>query len=86
MNNDEITKEQAAQMAKVIGRSLGCLFRLRKRMADVGFPQDDPLFKLVDSAYDATHRLWVDLHYRSCGIKDMTGRPEATIKDQLGPK
>jgi hypothetical protein len=52
--------------------SLNYLFRLRERMGKTGFPPGDPLFKLVDQAYDSMHRLFIDLHYLSCvGV----GRP-----------
>jgi hypothetical protein len=48
------------------------LIRLQTRMEKVGFPPDDRLYKLVANAYDAAHRLSVEIHYLSCkGV----GRP-----------
>jgi hypothetical protein len=42
-------------------------------MRVVGFPHDDLLLKKVDAAYDAMHRLSVELHYMTC---DGVGRPD----------
>jgi hypothetical protein len=42
-------------------------------MEKAGFKPDDPVYQLVFKAYDAMHRLSVELHYRSC--KSGVGRP-----------
>jgi hypothetical protein len=34
-----------------------------------GFKPSDLLFQKVAAAYDAVFRLWIDLHYMSCGVK-----------------
>jgi hypothetical protein len=68
-----LTREQAAAVAKSVGLMLGYLVRLRERMGKVGFLPGDPLYQLVRKAEDALHRLSVELHYRSCGSG--TGRP-----------
>ncbi len=41
------------------------LLRLRDRMAKVVAP-NDPLLAMVREAYDAMHRLYVEMHYRLC--------------------
>ena len=35
-------------------------------MEEAGFPHDDALYLKVCAAYDAMHRLSVDVHYLSC--------------------
>jgi hypothetical protein len=57
---------QAEKIGRAIHPALGYLYRLRRRMEQTLDPKD-PLFLLVCQAYDAMHRLSVDLHYRSCG-------------------
>ncbi len=66
MNADDLTPEQAGILSRGLFRGLNFLVRLKTRMEKSGFPPNDPLYQLVAKAYDATHRLSVDLHYRSC--------------------
>jgi hypothetical protein len=72
MDRDSVTKDQAKKINASVQPSLNYLFRLRERMTKAGFLPGDPLFKLVDRAYDSVHRLFVELHYLSC---DGVGRP-----------
>ena len=65
-----LTREQAAAVAKSVGPMLGYLDRLRQRMEKVGFLPGDPLYVLVREAEDKIHHLSVELHYRSCGSFD----------------
>ena len=67
MNSSSITREQAEKLSAAIREHLGYLVRLRTRMELRGFPSDDPLYLLVCRAFDAVHRLSVELHYMSCG-------------------
>jgi hypothetical protein len=66
MNSSDLTPEQAAVVAEQVRRSLRYLTTLRERMERQHFPPHDELLRLVIRAEDAIHRLWVDLHYRSC--------------------
>ena len=68
MDRTTLTRDQAQAVSQVIRVQLGYLFKLRERMRAAGFPHDDPLLAKVDAAYDAVHRLSVDLHYLSCGM------------------
>jgi len=43
------------------------LRRLLERMYVRGFDRDDEIFQAARAALDAIDRLWVMLHYRSCG-------------------
>jgi len=45
---------------------LAYLRRLWLRMEKRSFPKDDGLFRAMSNAYDATHSLWITLHYMSC--------------------
>ena len=73
MDRTTITRNDAKAVSEVIRKNLGYLSRLRERMRVVGFPHDDLLLKKVDAAYDAMHRLSVELHYMTC---DGVGRPD----------
>ncbi len=66
MNRDDLTHEQAGKLRDVIGPQMCYLFRLRERMTKTGFLPDDKLYYLVDKAYDAMHKLFIELHYMSC--------------------
>ncbi len=73
MNADDLTTDQAKEINAALYGSLNYLCRLRERMEKKGFKPDDPLFVLVEKAYDAMRRLTGDLHYRSCSSG--VGRP-----------
>ena len=66
---------QIERIHQTIGPALGYLYRLRRRTEQTLNPKD-PLFLLVCQAYDAMHRLSVDLHYRLCE-KGVGPRPES---------
>jgi hypothetical protein len=68
VNRNDVTKEQAAAIGKALFRTTGYLSRLRRRMVQVGFPPDDPLFRLVERAFDVLQHLGVEVHYLSCGV------------------
>jgi hypothetical protein len=81
MDRNSLTKDQAKKINASVQANLAYLFRLRERMVKAGFPPADPLFLLVERAYDSMHRLFVELHYLSC---DGAGRP--SDKNQSKPK
>ena len=66
MDRTALKKSQAKTVSEALFPGMNYLFRLRERMEKVGFPQDDKLFKMVCAAYDAMHRLSVEVHYLSC--------------------
>jgi len=72
MTSDQLTKAQAKTIRDALFPGFNYLFRLRQRMEKAGFPPDDKLYQLVCNAYDAAHRLNVEVHYLSC---DGVGRP-----------
>ena len=76
MNKSDITPDQAKQLADAVCRQKAYLYRLRERMEKRGFTPSDPLYQRVAAAYDAVFRLWVELHYMSCGVKNPGGREE----------
>ena len=69
MNCSDVTREQAAKICKALFPTTSYLSRLRRRMAQVGFPPNDSLFVLGDRAFDALQHLGVEVHYVSCGVK-----------------
>lgn len=73
MDRDSVKKSQATTINKALFPKLNYLYRLRKRMEEVGFPHDDKLYLLVCKAYDAMYALNVETHYLSC---DGVGRPK----------
>ena len=72
MDRQTLKRWQAAKLHRTLQPTLGYLYRLRERMQKVGFLPNDPLFLRVCQAYDAVHRLSIELHYLSC---DGTGKP-----------
>lgn len=61
----EIKRWQAKTLCAGLRPGLRYLHRLKERAAKA-FRPDDPLVQLSEKAFDAVHRLWVALHYRSC--------------------
>jgi hypothetical protein len=72
---DRLTRPQVEALRDAIHERLGWMIRVRERMDKTGFNPTDELYPLIKAAEDALHRLWVRLHYRSCGHG--TGRPPA---------
>lgn len=76
MDRTDVKKSQAKVISEALFPNVNYLYRLKTRMEKVGFPHDDKLYQLVSNAYDAMHRLSVEVHYLSC---DGVGR--ATPKE-----
>jgi len=72
MTSYQLTKSQAKTIRDSLFPGFNYPFRLRQRMEKAEFPPGDKLFQLVCEAYDAAHRLNVEVHYLSC---DGVGRP-----------
>jgi hypothetical protein len=83
MDRNSITKDQAKTLNAAIQPKLAYLYRLRERMTKAKFPPDDKLYCLVERAYDAMHRLFIELHYLSC---DGVGRPSGTAPAEENKK
>jgi hypothetical protein len=66
MDSSSLRRWQTAKLLDHIEPTLGYLSRLRARMQKVGFIPSDPLYQLVDRAYDAVHELRIKLHYLTC--------------------
>jgi hypothetical protein len=62
-----ITRAEAGALAQPVRKRVGFLVTLRQRMERTGRTAD-PAFRLVRAAEDGLRSLWVELHYRSCGI------------------
>lgn len=63
----ELTTEQAKQVAARVHDEVGYLNRLIRRMELRNMRIDDPVYLETLAARDAVHKLWVHLHYYSCG-------------------
>jgi hypothetical protein len=72
MTRKDVTKEQATKLSKALYPATNYLSRLRRRMVQRQFPPKDPLFLLVDAAYEVILRLGHHVHYLSC---DGVGEP-----------
>ncbi|HZZ79866.1 MAG TPA: hypothetical protein VFE62_15210 [Gemmataceae bacterium] len=68
MTSDDIIKDKAKPLAETVCRQKEYLYRLKTRLAAVGIPHDDKLAEKVEAAYKAIFELWLNLHYRSCGM------------------
>jgi len=78
MDSKDLTPAQAAVINKALFHHLNYLCRLKARMEKRGFPLSDPLYQKVAAAYDAAHRLFIELHYLSCtsGVGLSPRKPE----------
>ena len=72
MDRESVKKSQVATINKALLPRLKYFLRLRKRMEQVGFPQDDKLYLVVSKVYDAVYALHMETHYFSC---DGVGNP-----------
>ncbi len=61
----ELEPWQAGRIHEALFPGVNYLLRLRDRMGKVAMP-NDPLLEMVREAYEATWRLYVEMHYRSC--------------------
>ena len=84
MNRSDVTKEQAKKLSQGLYPVQNYLYRLRRRMEQVGSPLTDPLFRLVDAAYDAVHRLRIHVHYTTCdGVGEQPRRAGGETKGKV---
>lgn len=66
MDGEHLEPWQASRIRDALFPGINYLARLRRRMEEVGFVAEDPLFRLVNKVYEALHELYNELHYRSC--------------------
>ena len=67
MDSSDLKTWQAERIHKRLVPTLGYLHTLRTRMDQRGFPgEQDKLYRLVQTAYDALHALSIETHYMSC--------------------
>jgi hypothetical protein len=66
MDEHDLTPAQAKELAERIRPMLAYLYALKRRIDERHFPPGDQLRRRVERAYDELHRLWIDLHYKSC--------------------
>lgn len=70
MNSDDLKPQQSETIKDELDPRMRYLQRLETRMYARGWDRDDETFRLLLAANSADHRLWVQLHYRSCGRKN----------------
>ncbi len=73
MNSSDLQPWQAQAIHAAVRPALAYLHRLRERMNRRGFPDNDPLYRLICRAYNSLHALFVETDYLSC--KGGVGRP-----------
>jgi len=66
MDSSKLSNTQARQLRDALYPHCNYLFRLRRRMEQLGFTHSDPLYAAVCKAYNAMHELNVEIHYLSC--------------------
>jgi hypothetical protein len=73
MKWSDLTRAQLEQLLQRAEADLQYYARLKARMKEQGFSDDDKLWQLVDAAHDRLQQLRMWLHYRvDEGIKGMT--------------
>ena len=82
MNRESLQPWQADRLFQTLYPGMNYLSRLKRRMEQVGFLPDDPLYRHVAAAYDAMLSLRVELHYLSC--RSDVGKVHARRTASLG--
>src|SRR3954447_17801180 len=67
MQADDLTREQAAALKNKLRPMLAYLGKLKRRMVQRGFFNEDPLLAAVVKAENELHALHCQVHYLSCG-------------------
>lgn len=69
MDSDDLTAEQLERIHEVLGGFMNYLVRLKLRMEENSFPDDDRLFRCVKDTHEELHKLLVHLHYQECDAR-----------------
>jgi hypothetical protein len=65
MTSDDLTADQASRLYEALLPHVNYLLRLKKRLEDLRFADDDPLRLAATRAYDAAWELRQEAHRRS---------------------
>ena len=76
MTQNDVKRSQAEKIYNALFPPTNYLVRLRRRMNELAFPPDDPLFVLVCTAYEALNRLRNHAHTLSCAAAYGPPRPK----------
>lgn len=71
-----VTQAEARVLTEAVRQRARYVVQLRERLEKTG-RKDDPLYPVVKAAAEAMHRLWVQLHYRGCGVDRPPSEGEA---------
>jgi hypothetical protein len=66
MKSEDLTPAQARKLHDALAPTLGFLNKLERRLIELQFDPNDPLYGLVTEAYNSLHKLSVETHYLSC--------------------
>jgi hypothetical protein len=66
VTSDDLTRELAERLGKIVGRDLRFLGKLLTRLQALGFPPSDPMVLAATRAHSGMHALNVHVHYASC--------------------
>jgi hypothetical protein len=65
MTSDDLTAEQASRLYEALFPHVNYLLRLKKRLEELRFADDDPLLVAATKAYQAAWELRQEAHRRS---------------------
>jgi hypothetical protein len=65
MTSDDLTAVQASRLYEALFPHVNYLLRLKKRLEELRFAEDDPLLVAAAKAYDAAWELSQEAHRRS---------------------
>ena len=68
MESAQLTPEQLRRLADLANGARKFYGSLVRRMEARSFPPEDPLYLLAQATAKQVNELWLDLHYRSCGM------------------
>lgn len=66
VTSEQLTIEQLRQLQAILRRYLRFLNRLLRRMEQLGFPGDDPLYRQAYRAQAELQSLCMEAHYLAC--------------------
>ena len=72
MTSDDLTAEQASRLYEALFPHVNYLLRLKKRLEDLRFADDDPLRLAATKAYDSAWELRQEAHRRSKERRPLT--------------
>jgi hypothetical protein len=83
MDSSQLTADQLRRLVALADKARSFYAGLVRRMEARNFPPDDPLYRLAQATSQKANDLWLELHYRSCGMSAGIARANAAEQGEL---